>query len=246
MAMKKCKECNKEISSKAPQCPQCGAPQKRRIGLSTWLLIIVVLFMALSVPIGQDLIEAAKKRKAEREGTIAPTSQQSPKFYSEKDIFWDKETAPYKDVVIRGVNKVAKENKRCASLDPGTASKSTNKGTKKDPVFFVTCNTNQGEAFNVFFSKSDVEKGVALTEAKHVDSMTAIRACEQYAKTIANHPSTVDFSYFNAVTQDYPNGRTRVQSTFTAKNSFNLEEKFAVNCLFDSNGFIEGNVGEVR
>jgi len=46
-----------------------------------------------------------------------------------------------------------------------------------------------------------------------------------------------------AVTE-HPNGRTRVNSTFTAKNSFNLEVKFKIACLLDENGFIEANINE--
>ena len=59
--------------------------------------------------------------------------------------------------------------------------------------------------------------------------------------------STVEFSRFlDIATSEHPNGRTQVQSSFTAKNSFGLELKFNISCLLDENGFIEGNISEAR
>ena len=44
MALKKCKECGKEVSSKADLCPHCGAKQKRKgIGCGGALLIIIAI-----------------------------------------------------------------------------------------------------------------------------------------------------------------------------------------------------------
>ena len=44
MALKKCKECKKDVSSKADLCPHCGAKQKRStIGCGSAIFIIIVL-----------------------------------------------------------------------------------------------------------------------------------------------------------------------------------------------------------
>lgn len=52
MALKKCKECGTEISSKADTCPHCGAPQKRKhTSLLAWLVlggIIVAVYNGLT------------------------------------------------------------------------------------------------------------------------------------------------------------------------------------------------------
>jgi len=56
----------------------------------------------------------------------------------------------------------------------------------------------------------------------------ALNACERAAKLRAAHPSTVDFSYFNA---RYVPGR--VESTFTMRNTFNLEIAYNIICVFD-------------
>lgn len=42
MAMSKCKECGTEVSTKAKQCPKCGAPVKKKTSLVTWLVGILV------------------------------------------------------------------------------------------------------------------------------------------------------------------------------------------------------------
>jgi hypothetical protein len=47
MALTKCKECGEEISKKAEKCPKCGAPQKKKTSLFTWLVTIVVVLWAV-------------------------------------------------------------------------------------------------------------------------------------------------------------------------------------------------------
>ncbi|MEI6177143.1 MAG: zinc-ribbon domain-containing protein, partial [Verrucomicrobiota bacterium] len=49
MALIKCKECGKEISTSAKACPSCGAPLKKRAGcgcLAVGLLAILIIGMA--------------------------------------------------------------------------------------------------------------------------------------------------------------------------------------------------------
>lgn len=48
MAIKKCHDCGKELSTSAKACPHCGAPQARRTSLVTWVVVAVVGYMAYS------------------------------------------------------------------------------------------------------------------------------------------------------------------------------------------------------
>ena len=48
MALIRCKECGQEISKKAEKCPNCGAPQKKKTSLFTWLVTIVIVVWAMS------------------------------------------------------------------------------------------------------------------------------------------------------------------------------------------------------
>lgn len=166
--------------------------------------------------------------------------------FTEADFLWDKKTSPYKKVIIDGVNKVYRENSRCKHIDPSSAYISSSKGTKDNPVFFVTCGKGAG-AFNAYFSKSDVEGGSQLKAKKNIDRASAVQACEDYAKNNATHPSTVSFSrVMDLAVVDHPSGRTTVTSTFTAKNSFNTKLKFNIRCLFDGSQLLEGNISEAR
>lgn len=46
MALKQCKECGEQVSTKAMSCPHCGAVLKRKTGCFTWLVaIFFILFM---------------------------------------------------------------------------------------------------------------------------------------------------------------------------------------------------------
>ena len=46
MALIKCTECGKEISSKAKICPHCGAKNKKRTSPSAWIILILALIFA--------------------------------------------------------------------------------------------------------------------------------------------------------------------------------------------------------
>ena len=73
MALKKCKECGKEISSKAPNCPNCGAPvkkQKSRVGCLGTIVIAFVGLMIIGYII-QSCEDSSKKREARKQAAIA-------------------------------------------------------------------------------------------------------------------------------------------------------------------------------
>lgn len=166
--------------------------------------------------------------------------------FKEEDFLWDKNTFPYKSIIIAGVNKIHRENRHCKIIDPSSAYLSASKSTPGKPVFFVTCGDG-AKVFNVWFSEDDLKSEKVLKAASHISKGAAISLCEQYARNVATHPSTVDFSrVMDLAINEHPNGRTAVHSTFTAKNSFNLEIKFRIRCLLDATGLIEAAVNEAR
>ena len=167
-------------------------------------------------------------------------------IFSEKDFDFDADTRPYRDIIIAGVNKAHREDQRCKKIDTGTADISQSRGSPADPVFYVTCGEGVN-VVNVFFSKSEIEKDKTLRAPQHVSRSSAIDACEQYAKQSATHPSTVKFSrIMDLAVTEHPNGRTTVISSFTAKNSFNLEEKFEIHCLMDATGLFEAEITQAQ
>lgn len=88
----------------------------------------------------------------------------TPVVFNENDFTWDKNTAPYKEILINQVNMLQYNNKLCRDMEPGTLSMSNTKGTKDDPVFFITCGKG-AEIQNVFFSKSTVEENFRIHQS---------------------------------------------------------------------------------
>jgi hypothetical protein len=92
---------------------------------------------------------------------------------------------------------------------------------------------------------SFVVRDSKLRAVTHISKSVAIARCEEYAKSVAMNPSTVEFSkVLDLSVDESPNGRTTVTSTFKARNSFNLEEKFKISCLQDASGLFEVNISE--
>lgn len=172
-----------------------------------------------------------------------PTS--GPRTISAEDIYWDKGTAKHKVMIVSALNRIHREDPRCKQIDPGSVSRSQ-KSTPAKPLFFVTCGSGI-DVVNVFFSEDDVRSEKQFAAPKHIERSTAISLCEDYAKRAATHPSTVSFSRFmDLAVTDHPNGRTTVNSSFTAKNAFNLKLKHNIRCLLNSSGLMEANISEAR
>lgn len=166
------------------------------------------------------------------------------RVYEVRDFVWDEDTSGYKPQIVAAVNKIVRENDRCASIDPGTVSKSPKQSRPGQPVFFVTCNVG-ASAFNVWFKPSDVTNGRVFRATPNIAQGPAVDACEAAVKSAATHPSTVSFSRIMDLSFDQaPSGRSQVLSTFTAKNSFGLELKYRVSCIFDGYLLVETAIAE--
>lgn len=163
--------------------------------------------------------------------------------YIEADFYWDDDTKPYKTQLVAGVNRVIRENSRCQSVDTGTLSLSGNRGTKTNPVFFITCDYN-GAPFNVWFSPEQAaDKSHNFAAALNINKGDALVACQDAAKMAATNPQTVNFSAFLDVAfVPYPNGNSRLLSTFKAKNSFGVESQFRIHCFFEGATLTERSI----
>ena len=66
MALKKCKECGHEVSTKADKCPNCGASVKKKgMGCSSWLVILIILVVVVPYIIGKQATEKQKSKQKE-------------------------------------------------------------------------------------------------------------------------------------------------------------------------------------
>lgn len=244
MALVKCGECGKSVSTTAERCPHCGAkPEEFKKGMPTKAKAIIALLAGIALLSG---LSPSEKTNATPQSKSTAPRDTTPRYtnFTEEDFYWDKKTKEYKDLIVHMVNEIHRKNPKCMTIDPATAAMSSTKGTASDPVFFVTCGEGIN-AFNVFFSKSEANRGVIPTAPTNIDQATAVRLCEEYAKANATHPSTVKFSRVMSLSvTEHANGNTTVLSTFTAKNSFGLELKYDIRCLLNSNGIIEGSIVE--
>ena len=166
------------------------------------------------------------------------------RVYVEADFYWHGDTSQFKQQIITAVNRIAQENRNCDQIDTYSVAKSPSRSKPGDPVFFVTCGSG-ASAFNVWFRPTDVQAGLSFTAKEPLGRKAAADACEVAARQVAAHPSTVKFSrVWDFAYTSHVSGRARVVSTFTAKNAFNLELKYRIDCLFDGPTLVETNIAE--
>lgn len=75
-------------------------------------------------------------------------------------------------------------------------------------------------------------------------SSDAFIRCKEEVEARVMHPSSVDMAAFTADFNEDTDGRSTLNSTFTAKNSFNLESEFRVRCLFENGTLVDVSISE--
>lgn len=82
MALIKCKECSKQISSKAKSCPHCGALTPKKTSVLTW-----ILFVFIGLPFGYTVFVATSvKNEQAKQQPTASTGLENV----ELDFNWNK------------------------------------------------------------------------------------------------------------------------------------------------------------
>lgn len=88
MAIKQCRECDKDVSSEAKLCPHCGAPTKKRVGF--WKVTLSVLFCLFILGQISDFarMNNAKRAKARPNSPVklAELSERWRYFTNEDDL----------------------------------------------------------------------------------------------------------------------------------------------------------------
>ncbi len=80
----------------------------------------------------------------------------------------------------------------------------------------------------------------------HIDVDKALNTCREYVLLVANHPSSVNFQLRGGDLKRDKQGKTQIIMVFTAKNSFNMETKNKIICLFDKFSLIDTLITEIN
>lgn len=115
MALRKCRECGSQVSSRAATCPQCGAPTKRKTNPLVGLLAFVII-IAVCAGVCTGVFNLADKgtggaasEDADRAGATETSHQETRKERIERQFSaWDGSH--------RGLTKTIKD----AMNDPGS------------------------------------------------------------------------------------------------------------------------------
>ena len=80
MALKKCKECGEQVSSKAEACPKCGAKTPKKTSPVTWLVLFFIIFVVYSANQLPSSTNASSSSVAEPSvsGSSPEVKQQKP------------------------------------------------------------------------------------------------------------------------------------------------------------------------
>jgi hypothetical protein len=183
-----------------------------------------------STPAVSEPVTAAKEPAPAPKLTA---SGKPEKVFTEGDVYWDSSNKKYKALIVKAINKVYRENERCASYQ-GADISVTQKGTKANPMFYVSCNDQEGSPFNVFVSKSDIESDKLLTAPKHLDRNAAFTVCKKEITKRLEEAQMSSASIYELNLVNFPNGRTRVTLAFDAKNLAGLKITNYVACLLDA------------
>ena len=119
MALKNCKECGNQISTKAKKCPNCGAKAPKRTSILIWALVGVIGYVFYMV--GQGKLEAPAPRvaqplSAEQQAEIQKEAEHRAKASFERDLIYnakktvtaslkDPDSAQFRDVFFNETEK---------------------------------------------------------------------------------------------------------------------------------------------
>lgn len=161
--------------------------------------------------------------------------------FVEKDFYFSSNSKQYKELIIKAVNKIHRENSECRTIFPDTASLITDKWEPKKVLFGVQCGSYPND-FIFNFSKEDIEKNIKFIPLSHLDKNIAIQKCEEYAKSISLYSDSLKFYRGSSLSiSEKPNGRTQINTTVEAKDRYDGYIKYNIDCLVDSKGNVQGN-----
>jgi hypothetical protein len=266
MAIKKCKECGEEVSSKAETCPHCGAPVKQRnkIGCLGLLVILAAIgfgaaLLAPNLTTTDKLSKTSTAIHKKTETTARSPSQPKVKTpqhkasgeriaeyaiipYTEKT--YPKLVAKYKsrlqeiEKYRRKAAEMALDSGKCDCVE--VVELSDSKSTLNHLVFWVDCRNHE----RIYLNEDQIDKGsrVLTQTEKSWTEKEAVAACRAAIKARSLIPNMVDFHEILGTSfQKAPTtGNAIVKMDFEASNALGVKIPYTAICHFEP-----GEVGQI-
>lgn len=100
MALRRCKECGNEISSRAESCPHCGAKAKKKTSLFTWMVLAIFIFAFVGVITGDRDASTSKSSSVNKPKAQKPSMTAAQKQAKEKKLLGELKTIPSDEVYM--------------------------------------------------------------------------------------------------------------------------------------------------
>lgn len=154
-----------------------------------------------------------------------PVNDAGRRVYREADIEWPTGSKSYRTAALTVVNRLVDENPKCDAINTRSLLvRKDGDGAKLHVVCFGKPEQS------VDFRPADATNGRSFVPIEPTTQDVARRVCEAGALQRTMHPSTADFAIMSADFATRTDGTSTYKTTFTAKNGFNLELKFRVEC----------------
>lgn len=87
MALRKCKECGKDVSTKAKSCPNCGAIVKKQTSCLTYFVVIILAIIIIKMIAGSSSTQPSSSYNS---GTTKPQAGYKVPDYGNHFVTYDK------------------------------------------------------------------------------------------------------------------------------------------------------------
>ncbi len=133
----------------------------------------------------------------------------------------------------KGALHVLRDNAKCISVYTGFRSQTPG-------MYFVTCNGDDGESFNVWFTEKDLATSTTLRPPIPYDERASRQMCHAGIRSEAGRLGKLDIhDVLGYVTNTFPNGNRITVQEFTVTSPSGAEMKFRASCNISPRGKLE-------